>query len=69
MSLPLHTPKGMTVRELKALVSNLPEQGANGVDYEVWLGDGNGYTNPVVHAWQLNKGDLLLSHKSTREEH
>ena len=55
---------GITVKQLKELVKDLPETDpANGEDYEVWI-DGTdckpGLTNACKSIWQLNKGDIIF---------
>jgi hypothetical protein len=56
---------GMTIRELKDLVKDLPETNpSTGENFEVWMEVEEGLTSPVVAAWTLNKGDILLSPES-----
>lgn len=55
---------GITVKQLKDLVKDLPETDpANGEDYEVWI-DGTdckpGLSNACKSIWQLNKGDIIF---------
>lgn len=47
-------PEGLTVRELKLLVANLPEVDAYGDEYEVWLDHGDGTSSGVKAVWPLN---------------
>lgn len=60
---------GMTVRDLKELIKDWPEENNYGELTEVWLGDGNMHSNQVVRHSPLNVGlkddgfayaDLLL---------
>jgi hypothetical protein len=49
---------GMTVKELKEIIADWPEEYDNGEPCEVWVGD-RGLTNQVVELWPLNKqGDI-----------
>jgi hypothetical protein len=57
-------PGGMTVAELKALVSNWAD---NGSPVEVWVGTGAGLFRPIVRAVGLDapkrvKGEQLATH-------
>lgn len=54
---------GMTIKELKDLVKDLPEVDENGENYEVWVEncEYRGLSNPVRTITRLNKGDILLS--------
>jgi hypothetical protein len=56
---------GLTVGELKRIVNSLPSKNDAGEDYEVWLDNGDGTTNPATQVWALNKSDdgcdILLS--------
>jgi hypothetical protein len=64
---PFSNENGLTVDELKRIVNSLPSKNDAGGDYEVWLDNGDGTTNPVTQAWMLNKSedgcDLLLTAK------
>jgi len=57
---PLDFKNGMTVRELKALVADLPEKDDSGEDYEVWMMTGDGLTSEVTSVSPLNEGDVLF---------
>lgn len=51
----------MTIKELKKILENWPEQDKNGEDFQVWLGNKQDcYTNEAVEYKVLNKHDLLL---------
>lgn len=54
---------GITIRQLKQLVENLPEFDENGNDYEVWLEntDDCQLSNSAKRITQLNKGDIIIS--------
>jgi hypothetical protein len=54
---------GITIRELKELVKDLPEVDEYGEDYEVWVKntDDNGLTNTAKTIMQLNKCDIVVS--------
>lgn len=52
---------GLTVIELKQLLSDWPEKDANGEPYEVWIEDSIGCSSPVMESFVLNEADLLLS--------
>lgn len=51
---------GMTVRELKELVKDPPEQDESGEDYGVYQESGRYKSSPVFTAVQLNEGDIPL---------
>jgi|AGFS01.1.fsa_nt_gi hypothetical protein len=58
---------GMTVRELKELIKDWPEERADGTPTEVWLGDAAGYSNAAIEISTLNLdendcSDVLISH-------
>lgn len=48
-------PNGMTVAELKAMVHDWPETDEYGEPCEVWLCDGQGFSNQARTATPLNK--------------
>jgi hypothetical protein len=60
---PLVNKTGITIRELKELVKDLPEADEYGEDYEVWVEntDNNGLSNAAKTIMQLNKGDIIVS--------
>ena len=53
---------GITVKELKELVKDLPEQDENGEDFELWVmnTDGSSMSNVAASIMQLNRGDLIV---------
>jgi hypothetical protein len=62
---PIENKTGITIKELKELVKELPEKDGNGDDYEVWVentGD-DGLSNVVKTIWKLNQGDIIFSIK------
>ena len=49
------TTNALTIRELKEILSVLPDTNEYGEDYEVWIGDKNSFqSNPVKSVWSLN---------------
>lgn len=58
---------GITIKELKELIKNLPETDEFGENYEVWIETQNGFSSPVTLIQKLNAGDILISrHDSVR---
>jgi len=59
-----YTNTGITIKQLKEYVKDLPEQNAFGEDYEFWV-DGTdckeGLTNVAKSLCRLNEGDLIVS--------
>ena len=57
---------GITIKQLKDYIMNLPEKDSNGEDYEVWVAkdtkSGTGLSNYVVEICKLNEGDILLTY-------
>ena len=53
---------GITIKELKELVKDLPEQDENGEDFELWVmnTDGSIMSNIATSIMQLNRGDLIV---------
>jgi hypothetical protein len=53
---------GITIKELKELVKDLPEQDKNGEDFELWVmnTDGSSMSNVAKSIMQLNRGDLIV---------
>lgn len=55
---------GVTVRELKDILSQLPDTDENGEPYTIWIGNGNGMSNQVALVLALDKKqngcDVLL---------
>ena len=60
--------EAVTIRELKEIIADWPEQDGSGEECEVWMTTGNGTSSEVRRAWPLNvryhdgckSGDLLL---------
>lgn len=52
--------QGITVKQLKELVKNLPEHDEEDTPYEVWMETGYCVSNLVKCIMQLNKGDLIF---------
>ena len=53
-------PNGMSVKDLKKLVANLPEVNESGEDNEAWMMTGNGTTSQIANVSPLNRGDILF---------
>lgn len=53
-------PNGLTVKELKALISDWPELDAMGELSEVWIATGQNLSSPVIEVSQLNSTDLIF---------
>jgi len=58
--------KGLTVKELKEIIKDWPEQREDGEDCQVWLGSRDGFSNEAVEVATLNlssdgSADLLIS--------
>jgi hypothetical protein len=53
---------GITIRQLKELVKDLPEQGDNGEEFELWVTntDDNCLSNVAKSISRLNRGDLII---------
>lgn len=48
----------LTIRNLKEILSVLPDTNEYGEDYEVWIGNMNNFSSsPVTSVWALNKTD------------
>ena len=63
---PLINPTGITIRQLKALVKDLPELNEAGDENEVWIGNnpcGNDASNVCRSIYKLNAGDIILEIK------
>ena len=61
--------EGLTVRDLKRIIKDWPEEDENGELTEVWVGNLDGFSNVVIELSSLNKrtgdngeewSDLLL---------
>ena len=59
-----YPPSGLTVRQLKELLSKLPDTNAEGESFEVWMETGEGTSSQVKSVWALNKSpdgcDVLM---------
>jgi hypothetical protein len=44
----------LTIRELKEILSVLPDTNEYGEDFEVWMSVGNNLSNVVKSVWSLN---------------
>lgn len=54
---------GITVKQLKEFVNNLPETNKYGEDYEIWISDSKtDLSNVAVKIISLNESDVLLVH-------
>jgi len=62
---PLINKNGITIKELKSLVKNLPEQDENGEAFELWVTntDDSSLSNVATSIFKLNKGDLIVEIK------
>ena len=63
MKQPFTNKIGITIKELKNLIKDLPESDDYGNEYELWVEntDDDGLSNPARSITQLNQGDLLIS--------
>ena len=50
---------GITIRQLKEYIKDLPEVDDFGDEYEVWIANGN-YSNVAKEIRILNKGDIII---------
>ena len=59
---PLSDSNGITIKQLKDFVKDLPEKDENDEDYTVWISDFNDhFSNVAKSIYPLNKGDVLIS--------
>lgn len=60
--LPLINENGITVKQLKELVKDLPETNELGDNYEVWITntEDNRLSSVCKYIYRLNDGDLIL---------
>lgn len=60
--MPLINPDGITIKELKEYVNNLPEQDKYGEYFRLWATDSGDtcLSSPVKNIYPLNKGDLIM---------
>ena len=66
--------EGLTVTELKRLLTSWPERNEDDEPTEVWLSDGNGISNQAREVWPLRlctasdgseRADLMLQHDAS----
>lgn len=50
----------MTVRQLKRIVKDLPEQDGNGEEAEAWVMVGPTSSSPITSVSQLNSSDIVF---------
>ena len=48
------TTDALTIKQLKEILSVLPDTDEYGQDYEVWMSAGNNLSNVVKSVWSLN---------------
>jgi len=59
---PLINKKGITVRELKEKINNLPDVNPNtNEENEVWIEHSKGLSSPAISLFKLNQCDIILS--------
>lgn len=60
---PLINKSGITIKELKEYIKDLPEVDGNGEDYEVWVinTDQVDTSDIAKSIMQLNEGDIIIS--------
>lgn len=63
---PVYNENGITIKQLKIVVRDLPEKDKNGLDYELWCHhkDNEGLSSIAIEIGQLNKGDLIITMKN-----
>lgn len=59
----LHVTDGLTVKKLKEIIADWPDENESGEDTEVWASDGKGTSSQVKTVWPLNDGDMLFDHE------
>jgi len=55
ISKPFANPNGVTIKELKEILSGLPDDNEHGEPYEIWIGNEIGESNQLKSVWALNK--------------
>lgn len=50
----------ITVKELKDYIKDWVEKDEYGEDYQVWIGNDHGTSNPCWKVCRLNKGDIIF---------
>ena len=60
---------GITIKELKELVKNLPEKDEYGEDFELWVTntDDGMLSNVATKITRLNKGDLIVGSRTDQQ--
>lgn len=63
---PLINMNGITVKQLKDIIKELPETDENGNEYEIWVEDFDNSTlsRQATTIMQLNKGDIIIGFTS-----
>ena len=56
----LKNENGITIKELKEYVKDLPEEDEYGEDYTVWIGTKEGFSNPCYEIRPLGSNDIIL---------
>lgn len=56
-------PNGLTVRELKEMIKDWPEEDEFGNESEVWIETSDGLSNLVTSVWPLNSTDILFENE------
>ena len=64
----LRNENGITIRQLKEWIKDLPEVDKNGEDYEVWIEMNSGISNIAKTVWSLNEGDILFSSEKSDKD-
>lgn len=64
ISTPINNEDGITVKQLKEWVKDLPDVDANGESYEVWISANKGWSKLATELCILNEGDVIISHES-----
>ncbi len=60
MNVVQHFHNGLTVRELKALIKDWPEEDIFGNESEVWIETEEGVSNIVKSVYPFNRTDILF---------
>lgn len=57
---PLYNNNGITIKQLKELVKDLPEQDENGENFELWVSNAKGLSSVATSIMRLNRGDIII---------
>jgi len=57
---PVSNENGITVKQLKEWVKDLPEVDSNGEDYEIYISPDGTQSSIVSELWKLNEGDIVM---------